>query len=201
LVLFILTVPPFILLIQTTFMKVAGLYGPDMYTLSNYIDSFNRPTILDALKNTIILGVVVATAGVIICTLVSYVVVKTKWREKRVLDIVTWLPFSVPALVMGMAFLWAYIYLPLPFGITLYGTLVALVLVCITKHLTTGVKSMSSTIIQISSELEESALVHGVSWTQTFLQIWAPLLKNGLISVWVLLFCFAIRDLETVILL
>jgi iron(III) transport system permease protein len=200
-ILFTFTVPPFIVLIQTTFMKVAGVYLPGMYTLSNYIQVFQRPDILDALKNTVILGVVAATAGTVICTLVSYVVVRTRFIERRVLDFVTWLPFSVAAIVLSLAFLWAYIYLPLPFGITLYGTLAILVLIVITKNLPIGVKTMGSSIIQVSPELEESAWVHGGSWTQTLLRIWVPLLKNSLQSVWIILFCFATTDLASLILL
>lgn len=200
-ILFTFTVPPFIVLIQTTFMKVAGVYLPGMYTLSNYTQVFQRPDILDALKNTVILGVVAATAGTVICTLVSYVVVRTRFRERRVLDFVTWLPFSVAAIVLSLAFLWAYIYLPLPFGITLYGTLAILVLIVITKNLPIGVKTMGSGIIQVSPQLEESAWVHGASWTQTLLRIWVPLLKNSLQSVWIILFCFATTDLASLILL
>jgi len=201
LLLAILLVAPFVILIQNTFMHMAGMYGPGMYTFNNYIEVFNRADVWDAVKNTIILGVVGATAGIFLCTLISYVSVKTNFRERKPLDIITWIPWAFPGVVLGVALLWAYILLPLPFGLVLYGTMALLIIAVITKQLPVGSRVMSSAMIQISSELEESALVHGATWSRTLLRIWAPLLKHGFISGWILLFTFAVRDLPIVVML
>ena len=60
---------------------------------------------------------------------------------------------------------------------------------------------MTSTIIQISKELEESSRVHGASWIQTFQHIWLPLLRAGFIGGWLLLFVVGVRELTSVIFL
>ncbi|MBW2031660.1 MAG: ABC transporter permease subunit [Deltaproteobacteria bacterium] len=56
-------------------------------------------------------------------------------------------------------------------------------------------------MIQVSKELEESARVAGATWLRTLFQIWLPILKNGMITAWLLAFAFAVRDLASVILL
>lgn len=196
-----LTIPPMIVLIQNTFMRVAGVYMPDMYTLANYSRAFSEPEIWDALKNTAILGVSAATLGMILCTLISYVAVKTNFREKRAVDIIAWIPWAVPSIVLALGFLWAYVLFRLPGGVTLYGTIWVLILAMITKGFPIGTRNISSGMIQISKELEESARVSGASWMQSLYRIWLPLLKNSFINGWVILFSLSVRDLATVILL
>jgi iron(III) transport system permease protein len=196
-----LTIPPMFILIQSTFMKSAGMYGEDMYTLKNYVTAFRNPHVFLALKNTIILGVVSATAGVLIYMLVSYVVVKTQFRERRTLDVISWIPWAVPPIVLALGLLWAYILLPLPFGITLYGTLFILIVALVARNFPVGTKIIGSTMIQISKELEEAAMASGASWIKTLFSIWIPILKSGIVTAWLLAYAFADRDLASVILL
>lgn len=60
---------------------------------------------------------------------------------------------------------------------------------------------MTSTMVQIGKELEESARVHGASWLTTFWRIWVPLLKNGYVTAWILAFVVAFYDLALVVFL
>ena len=196
-----LTIPPMFILIQSTFMKSAGLYVGDFYTLKNYVKAFSNPHVMLALKNTIILGTVSATAGVFIYMLVSYVVVITRFREKKTLDLVSWIPWAVPPIVLSLGLLWAYILLPLPFGIKIYGTMMILIIAMIVRNLPIGTKLIGATMIQVSKEMEESARVSGASWLKTLFRIWVPILKNGMATAWLLAFAFSVRDLSSVILL
>jgi iron(III) transport system permease protein len=193
------TLLPLSVLVWVSFMKIAGVFMADMYTLQHYKRAFSDPTLWTSLKNTLIMATTVATVGIVLCALVSYVVVKTKFLGRRLLDLIVWIPWAVPSVVLALGFLWAYLFIPLPFRV--YGTLLLLILVLITKGFPLGTRTLSSVIVQISSELEESARIHGASWLQTFLRIVLPLLSRGLIAGWILLFAFSVKDVATVIML
>lgn len=142
-----------------------------------------------------------ASLGMILCAFIAYVVVRTKYFERHALDLIAWLPWSVPAVVMALGFLWAYLFLPLPSGISLYGTLELMILVLMCKSFPIGTKIMSSTMIQIAKELEESSRMLGASWLRTFASIMLPLVLPGFLAGWLLLFTSAVKDVDTVILL
>jgi len=201
-ILFGLTLPPLVILIQTTFMKMAGMYDLQggIWTLQNYKEALTHPDILKSFKNTIILAVSAATVGIFICTLVAYIVVKTHYVERKALDLIAWLPWAVPGIVMSLALLWAWIFIK-PFGFSLYGSLLLMIICIITVCFPIGTRIMTSAMIQISKELEESARVSGASWIQTLFCIWLPLLKNGIMNGWIINFTASVRVLAPVILL
>ncbi|MBI2853931.1 MAG: iron ABC transporter permease [Chloroflexi bacterium] len=189
------------ILLWGSFMKTAGIFVDNMYTLMHYQRAFNHSFFLRSIGNTIILAGASATIAMITCSVISYVVVKTKVKERYAVDLIAWVPWAIPAIVMSLGFLWAYILLPLPFGITLYGSMALMILVFVTKGFPIGTRTMTSTIVQIGKELEESSRIHGASWTKTFVSIIMPLVSPGFMAGWLLLFTSAVKDLETVILL
>ena len=98
--------------------------------------------------------------------------------------------------------MWVYVVgLPLPAGVSLYGTLYLLMLVFITRGFPLGVRTMNATLIQLGTELEEASRVHGGSWLVTFRGVLLPLVWPGFVAGWVLVFVISLRDLTSVILL
>ena len=190
---------PLAILVWGSLMKVTGVFMADMYTLAHYRRAFSDPLLWTAIRNTLLMAFSTATIGMVLCTFVSYVVIKTNFSARKLLDFIVWIPWAIPSIVMALGFMWAYIFLPLPFRI--YGTLYLLILVLITKGFPLGTRTMTSTIIQISDELEQVARVHGASWIESFAYILLPLLSRGFLAGWILLFAFAVKDLSTVILL
>ena len=96
---------------------------------------------------------------------------------------------------MSLGFLWAFVWLPI------YGTLWVVVLALVVRGLPVASRFFTSTMVQLSAELEDSARVHGGSWLRTFLRIWLPLLRPAVVGAWILLFVIAVRVLDIVILL
>jgi iron(III) transport system permease protein len=56
-------------------------------------------------------------------------------------------------------------------------------------------------MLQIHTELEESAAMSGASWVTTFRRIILPLLKPGLLAGWIYVTIVSVRELSTSILL
>ena len=60
-----------------------------------------------AFGNTMLLGVVGATVTMALGGIVAYVTTRTAWRGRRLIDILAWLPWMMPGMVLGLGFLWA----------------------------------------------------------------------------------------------
>jgi iron(III) transport system permease protein len=189
---------PFLTLLLNSLAPRSGI-SLDNLTLANYQTIFQQQRMVAMLQNTLILGVGVATAGMLLAAMIAYVIVRTDFRGKHVLDMLTWLPWTVPGLVLSVAMLWAYLTLPAQLG--LYGSIWLLVIAVMTTTLPLAVRLMVGTQVQIAKELEESSRIHGATWTETFVYVMLGLLKRGLLVGWVVLFVDAIRNLGVVLLL
>lgn len=186
---------PFVILTLQSFMQVSGFLRLDMFTTRHWVRVLTTPEVIQSIRNTILVGVGSATLGVILSLLVSYVVTRTRWAGRRALDLMAWTPWAVPGMVLGLGFLWAYVYLPI------YGTLWVLVLVFVARGLPNGTRFFTGPMLQIGAELEESARIHGASWLKTFLRIWVPLLRPAILGSWILLMVIAMRVVDSIVFL
>ena len=186
---------PFVVLLLNSFMELSGFISWEMFTTRHWGDALGRTAVLTSIEDTVMVGVTAATLGVVVSILISYVVTRTTWAGRKVLDLVAWAPWAVPGLVMALGFLWAFVWLPI------YGTPWVLVLVLVARGLPVGSRFFTATMVQLSAELEESARIHGASWPRMFVRIWLPLLRPAVLGAWILLFVIAVRVLDLVVLL
>jgi iron(III) transport system permease protein len=197
---FVSTILPLSVLVLGTFMRYFGLFRGDWFTFANWAKVLGDSSLLTSVKNTFILGAGVAIGGVLLYLLVSYIIIRTRARGRGALDFVSWLPWSVPGLVLALGMLWAYVGgIPLPF--VLYGTIWIMMLAIVVAQMPFGMRIMNASMLQVSKELEESARVHGASWAYTMRRIMMPLLGPALMAIALILFQAAVRDLATVVLL
>lgn len=170
----------------------------EQFTLQNYHwVLFEYPITQRAIRNSLFLGVVGATIGMLFCSVISFLILRTKLPGNRLLDYLSMLPLGFPGVVLAYGMLQTWINPP----IILYGTIWILLIAYITRDLPLGVRATSSTLIQIHPELEESSLSSGANWLQTFRNITLPLLRPGMIAGWILLFVSFTRELSASILL
>lgn len=186
-------------IVFNSFFEVFGLYGWQYVTLQNWENVLKNPRVLTGLKNTIIFAAIAAFSVVVIGGLVGYIRVRTKHPLGYALELMSWAPWTLPGIVMGLALLWAWALPPQPFN--LYGTALVIIIGFVVKGLPLGVATMQSAVHQISPELEESSRVHGGSWLKTVAHILAPLLRRGALAAFVIVFAIAARDLTIPLLL
>ncbi|HET7594679.1 MAG TPA: ABC transporter permease subunit, partial [Stellaceae bacterium] len=105
--------------------------------------------------------------------------------------LVATLPVAIPGLVVGVAYLWAWVGLP---G-GLYGTIWILALAFIARFIPDTMRALSTSLMQIHRELEEAAWVCGRGRLSTIATIVLPLARPGVIAAMTLLFILAIREL------
>lgn len=169
----------------------------DRLTLENYIFVLKMDRTRAAFANSIILSLSSGLLVMLLTAVIAWITVKSRWRGRAVLDIITFLPITIPGIVLGVSLIWVYLILPIP----IYGTLWILLLAYITRYMPYGIRTSSASMVQISDELEEAAAISGGSWLQTFRRITLPLLKPGLIAGFIYVVIVSFRELSSSILL
>lgn len=190
---------PFAQLLVGSFFRLFGFYNRDMLTLEHYQWVFESRQVWNAFINTMLLGTLGATATMILGGLVAYVSVRTRWRGRRLIESLAWLPWMMPGMVLGVGFLWGFAIIPGP--IQIYGTVWALLLAYITLGTPLAVRIMSGTFTQLSFDLEECSRVHGASWLKTLWYILIALSWPAFAVGWILTFFGIMRELSASVLL
>jgi iron(III) transport system permease protein len=182
-----------------SFFKFFGFYRKDMLTLQHYRDVWESRLFFRALGNTLLLGFAGATATMFLGSLAAYVIVRTRFPFRRVIEVLAWLPWMMPGIVLGVGLLWAYALLPAPFAI--YGTRWALFIAYVTLSLPLAVRTMAGGLSRISADLEECSRVHGAGFFTTFRRILLALSWPSFAVGWIFLFFIILRELSASILL
>jgi iron(III) transport system permease protein len=196
----IVTVVPTVLLLSGTFMKLFGFFNiPDPWTLDNWRATLSDPVLLRSVWNTLAIGLGSGVIGVLFYSLIAYVIVKTRHRGRWLLDFLSWLPWSIPGILLGVALLWTFlqtkIFLPI------YGTIYLLMIAMVIKSMPFGTQMIKSVLLQLGHDLEEASKVCGGTWLDTFRRVVLPLAMPALITVGLVGFISAARDISTVVLL
>jgi iron(III) transport system permease protein len=186
-------------LLLSSFFQFFGFYQLDMLTLDHYRNVWASREVWRALGNTMLLGLVGASATMVLGGIVAYVAARTRWRGRRLIDALAGLPWLMPGIVLGIGFLWGFAMLP--GWMPIYGTLWALLLAYIALATPVAVRVMTSAYAQLSFDLEECSRVHGASWWQTLWRILVALAWPAFAVGWVLAFFGIMRELSASILL
>ena len=195
--LFIVVVLPTVALTIAAFRKfmffrdAASLFDANQYSLMHFNSIFDNPLTLRSIWNTMKVGVITALVGGVLAFAIGYTIHRTEAPGRRSLDILSTLPVAIPGLVVGVAYLWAWIGLP---G-GLYGTIWILALAFVARFMPDTVKALSTSFLQIHKELEEAAWICGKGVVGTIRTIVLPLARPGVIASMTLLFVLAIREL------
>jgi iron(III) transport system permease protein len=186
-------------LLMSSFFQFFGFYQTDMLTLDHYRNVWDNSEFWRALGNTMLLGLVGATATMALGGIVAYVTTRTTWHGRRLIDVLAWLPWMMPGMVLGIGFLWGFA--TLPHAIPIYGTLWALLLAYIALGTPVAVRVTSGAYAQIAKDIEECSRVHGAGWWQTLVRILIALAWPAFAVGWVLIFFGIMRELSASILL
>jgi iron(III) transport system permease protein len=156
-------------------------------------DSIQAAT--NGIINSLILSFAGATIAMVLSLVVCHMIHRTKGFGSRLLDFLCVVPIGFPGIVLAMGVLVTYITTPI------YATLWILLLGYITRFFPYGQRNVSSVMLAISEELDQSSRMAGASWFTTLRRITIPLLKPGIFAGWVLLFIIFLRELSISIIL
>ena len=170
---------------------LASLVDMKQYSLIHFDRLFSNPQTILALVNTLKVGLITASVGGVLAFAIGYTVVRSRAPARRWIDMIATLPVAIPGLVIGVAYLWAWIGLP---G-GLYGTIWILAFAFVARFIPDTVKALSTSLMQIHRELEEAAWVCVRSTLSTVATIILPLARPGIVAAMTLLFILSTREL------
>ena len=201
LLVFLITGLPFIMMLYASLMprfQPPTLEAFRDLTLVNYrnlLADWNysvRP-----LWNSTLLGVGSASVVMLLVAAISYFVNKSRIRSRKILDFLGFAPIALPSVVLGTAFLWFYLLVPLP----VIGSLSIIGLAYLTRYMPYALRFVSTSMVQIHTELEEAAAVSGGTWWKNLYRIYLPLLRPGLMAGWFWVMVHAYRELTIALML
>jgi iron(III) transport system permease protein len=166
-----------------------------VYTTRNYAQLIDSPATLRSFLNTLIVCGFGAMLGLTLGTVIAYSTQRFRPRGHHLLHLLSSVPFGVPGIVIGLGFLWSYVYLPI------YGTLWVLIFAYVARFLPYATETVGAQITQIDKSLEEGAWAAGANRLQSFLRIVLPLLRPALQSAYMLLFISYFREVAAAVLL
>lgn len=195
---FLAVILPVMALLLTSFQTFATvILSQAKFTFANYQEAFALGPVRTALMNSIILGVGVASVGAIVMSVLVWIIYRSSFPGRGVIEYLAMFPSSVPRMVFGLGLLWAWINMP---G-GLYGSLWLLGIAYFTVLLPLGVRTIAGVVLQIDKSLEECARVCGAGWAYQMRTVTLPLLKPGVIAAWMLLFAASVREVGASLLL
>jgi iron(III) transport system permease protein len=170
----------------------------DNFTLNNFAFAlFQYDATVDAIRNTLELGVLTATVGAFLAVIIAYVVNRRVIRLAGVLAFFATAPLVVPGIVLAVGLFLVYTKPPL----VLFGTIWILFLAYLTKELPVGFAQTDTTFKAIHPELEEASRILGASRLRALRDVLVPLARSGVAATWCFIFIGAIRELSASILL
>jgi iron(III) transport system permease protein len=196
----IITVVPVTFLVIGSFMKLFGFFAvPEPWTTANWVRILEDEVFLRSVRNTLLLAGGSALVALVFYSLVAYLLVRTDYRGRRLLDFMSWLPFAVPGILLSVGFLWLFLGTP---GLRwLYGSMALLIVATVVSSMPFGIHIIKSNLLQLGRELEEASRVAGASWWGTYRRVVVPILMPVLMVVMVVTFISAARDISNVALL
>jgi iron(III) transport system permease protein len=197
--LLITLIPLLFLSLASVMARFGYFYVPKPWTALHWSRVLEDSVFLESFKHTLLLAGATALVSVVLFTLIAYIVIRTNFAGRTALDLVSWLPSTLPGIILGLGLL--SVFLGTPFLRPLYGSMFLLIVATVISSMTLGVQVIKGALTQLAVELEEAAKVAGGSSWSSFRDIVLPLITPSLLLVGTLSFIAAARNVSTVALI
>ena len=158
----------------------------------------HNETIWHAFRGTILVSVCCALLAGTIGTLIGYAVAKSrrsKWANY--VNSVAFLPYLMPSIAVGVAFFILFSNE----HVNLFNTYTLLIIVGTIKYIPFASRSSLNSMLQLSGEIEEAAIIQDIPWVKRMTRIIIPIQKSSIISGYLLPFMTCLRELSLFMLL
>ena len=164
---------------------------------------FTRYHGFQAFRDSFVLSLISAPITALLSMIISYLVVKRKFKSKGFIEAVSMLAMAVPGTVLGVGYIRGFSggLFHTGFMQGLYGTGLILIIVFVVRSLPTGTRSGISALRQIDKSIEESAYDMGADSFRVFMTVTLPLIKDSFLSGLVTAFVRSITAISAIILL
>ena len=168
-----------------------------------FVRVFEKYKGFKAFRDSFLLSLASAPITALLSMIISYLVVKRKFRAKGFIEFVSMLAMAVPGTVLGIGYIRGFVNGIFGTGFLqgIYGSAVILIIVFVVRSLPTGTRSGISALRQIDKSIEESAYDMGADSFRVFMTVTLPLIKDSFLSGLVTAFVRSITAISAIILL
>ncbi|MBI2359681.1 MAG: iron ABC transporter permease [Deltaproteobacteria bacterium] len=152
-------------------------------SLANFY-RINWELVLRGLRNTLTLMAVVPVIVLVFSFCISWLVVRSRSRTRYALEFGAFLPHTLPEILFAIGALMMALFV-LKDVLPLYDTIWLIGIVYAVVRLAFATRAMNGSLLQIHKELEEAAVVAGLSIVRTAWRVVLPLIRPTLVSVWI----------------
>ena len=152
------------------------------FTLSWYQELFHDAALIEALKNSLILGGVSCLVAAVIGTLGAIGMARVNYKSKGMMEYLSTAPIMVPEIILGMVFMAFFSLLNLPFG------MLTLVLAHSAFCIPYVYMMVKARLVGIDKSLEEAAMDLGASPRRIFWDITLPAVLSGCVLAFAMSF-------------
>jgi iron(III) transport system permease protein len=167
---------PAITAVIFSFRRTSGPVFQDGFSLQSYARVWS--TVSLAIWNTLIYSGIAVVAIVLAGSLMGYLITRRPSRWTAALDAVLVIPYIVPGIVIGIAFIVVFNNPPL----ALTGTGAVIILAIFIRRLPYAARAVAAALKQLSPSLEEAAISLGYAPSQAFARITVPLITPGILA-------------------
>lgn len=186
---------PYLALLYSAFARPGGSIFSPVLTAANATAVASSREVAGAMRNTLEVGLITPTLCVALGLIVAYAVRRVRVRGAGALDYITMFSIAVPGIVFGSGVFWTYVITPI------YGTVWVLVLAFIASYLPFAYRISDTALLQIDRSLEEASALCGAGHARTLTRVTLMLVKPALLSAWIMVFIFAVREISAAVLL
>jgi iron(III) transport system permease protein len=195
--LFVTVVVPLSGVILRSFVSTwgEGVRITEVLTVAHFHELLEYPNLVRGIINTLLIASIGGAFAVAFYALIALIAHRWKSTGAMFLDYIVMMPRALPGLIAGLAFLWIFLFFkPL---VPLRSTLFSLWLAYTVVWLAYGLRLISSSLYQVSPDLEEAARVAGASVGRSYRDVTVPLIRFGLLGSWLLMFMIFCREYST----
>lgn len=186
---------PYLALIWSAFARAGGSIFAPSWTTANARGVLGSAEVAGATSNTLAVGLVTPTLCVALGLVTAYAVRRLRVRAAQAIDYITMFSIAVPGIVFGTGVFWTYVLTPV------YGTVGVLMLAFVAAYLPFAYRIGDTALLQIDRALEEASSLCGAGHGRTLARITMPLARPALLSAWIMVFIFSVREISAAVLL
>jgi len=179
---------PIVILVVFSFNKarISAVWAG--FTLDWYRKLFTDVSMLNSLKNSLIVAVISTFISTVIGTLAAFAMNRYHFFGKRAFDSVLHMPIIIPDIVMGISLLTFYVFIRFTLG------LISIIIAHVAFNISFVAVVVRARLHGYDKTLDEAAMDLGANPFQTFTRVTLPLILPGIIAGALIAFTLSFDD-------
>jgi iron(III) transport system permease protein len=175
---------------------------PSEYTTENWVRLFTTSDAWSPIRNSVEMSAIAVAGAILLGVTCAYVIARTRFRGKGIIDIAMMLPWALPGTVVAFNLIVAFAK-PSAFSFeqVLIGTYWIVPLAYFIRFSPLIFRSTSSSLAQLDPSLEEAARSLGATWWTGFRRVVLPLVRGGIAGGVLLAFVAGVGEFVATIML